>query len=387
MSKRKRTRYNPLEESIPESVATYDVDTEHAVAAIGREMEEAETGPVIERIERLTPSKMVPDRFQPRRILPSAIRSRFFAGEINCYQAAREWLRMAKDDAGWRAQIDELLAMGSSFEEHGQIKPITGVWVSADDGGFVFQIETGERRYWAACLRVAHEGLDEEPLLRVEVVKAPSRHRQVIENRHAQSPSAVGQACEIAALMLEMKGVEPDYTLDDEYEYFRSALSKRSPRGFWPKVEPVMQLSVRRMQQLIDVLKLPTSLLEIADRYRVPERVLREVLALPQESWEEAIWMAIQQGLTSDEIAHLAEDEKETKPRRRKDDAIRRPERIAFSGIRRFARAAVSVADDKGLMRMLDDVADEVIVQGLAEKLLPMLKKLVQLIEARRSRL
>jgi hypothetical protein len=386
MSRRKRTRYNPLEESIPEPVASPDVVAEHPVAAIGREVEEIEIVPSVERIERLSPSKMIPDRFQPRRILPSEIRRRFFEGEIDCYQAAREWLHLAKNDTGWKSQIDELLAMGGSFEEHGQIKPITGVWVSTDDGGFVFRIETGERRYWAACLKVAEEESEEEPLLRVEVVKEPSRHRQVIENRHAQSPSAVGQACEVAALMLEMKGIEPDPTLADEYEYFRSALSRRAPRGFWPSVEPVMQLSARRMQQLVDVLKLPTTLLELADRYRVPERVLREVLTLPEETWEEALWMAIQQGLTSEDIAQLAELEKATEPRRRTGDARRSPERIAFSGIRRFARAAFIVQDEEELIRMLDDVADEVMVQGLADELLPLLKELTQLIEARQSR-
>ena len=52
-----------------------------------------------------------------------------------------------------REQVDRLLKMGLSFEEHGQIKPITGSWVEASDGSYIFQIETGERRFWAACLQ------------------------------------------------------------------------------------------------------------------------------------------------------------------------------------------------------------------------------------------
>jgi hypothetical protein len=36
------------------------------------------------------------------------------------------------------------------------------------------------------------------------------------------------------------------------------------------------------MVQLLNILSLPTSLLELADRHRLAERVLREVLALPQ---------------------------------------------------------------------------------------------------------
>lgn len=48
------------------------------------------TSPAIERIERLTPSEMMPDRFQPRRLLPVHIRNSFYKREINCYQAASE---------------------------------------------------------------------------------------------------------------------------------------------------------------------------------------------------------------------------------------------------------------------------------------------------------
>ena len=48
--------------------------------------------PQVERIERLTPSQMLPDRFQPRRLLPPYLRQPFFSGEIDCYKAASEWL-------------------------------------------------------------------------------------------------------------------------------------------------------------------------------------------------------------------------------------------------------------------------------------------------------
>ena len=129
--------------------------------------------PQVERIERLKPSQMLPDRFQPRRLLPPSLRVAFFSGKINCYQAAMDWLDMARSDAGIRQEVDRLLAMGSSFGEHGQIKSITGSWVQQRRGEYVFQIETGERRFWAACLQYASSGAQDEPLLRVEVVPTP----------------------------------------------------------------------------------------------------------------------------------------------------------------------------------------------------------------------
>ena len=117
-----------------------------------------------------------------------------------------EWLALARSDPGTAQEIEKLLAMGSSFEEHGQIKSITGKWVMNRRGEYVFQIETGERRFWAACLQYASSGAEDEPLLRVEVVEKPTRQRQVLENRHAEPPSAVEQACEVASLILAETG-------------------------------------------------------------------------------------------------------------------------------------------------------------------------------------
>ena len=62
--------------------------------------------PVVERIERLKPSQMMPDRFQPRRMLPADIRVSFFAGAVDCYQAAEEWLSQAKSDDATQTEIN-----------------------------------------------------------------------------------------------------------------------------------------------------------------------------------------------------------------------------------------------------------------------------------------
>jgi hypothetical protein len=369
MTKSKRKRYNPLEEEAPD---LEEVKEMGSVATIGQEISAREGLDRVERIERLRPRQMLPDRFQPRRLLPDRIRRRFFQREIDCYQAAREWLAMAKDDDGWKQRIQELLDMGSSFEEQGQIKPITGTWIPSQDGGYVFRIETGERRFWAACLLAVKEKSKEEPELRVEVISEPTRKRQVLENRHTQSPSAVSQACEVAALMLEEMEVEPDPGLNDEFDYFKQALKKRAPRGLWPKLEPVMQCSTRRMQQLLAILQLPSPLLELADRHRITERVLREILALPESQWGVAIEMASREGMTSDDVASLAEKKVKQK---KGDDALRSPERIAYSGLRRFTRAVMNVDEDERVF-LLDGVADEVVVQGFGEAVLPLLEGL-----------
>ncbi|HSQ38648.1 MAG TPA: hypothetical protein VLM78_00695, partial [Anaerolineales bacterium] len=106
-----------------------------------RPTQDAGSAPV-ERIERLKPSQVFPDRFQPRRLLPAEIRADFYSGRINCYQAALEWLALSRTDPGMEQEVQKLLAMGSSFDEHGQIKSITGKWALGTSGEYVFFIET-----------------------------------------------------------------------------------------------------------------------------------------------------------------------------------------------------------------------------------------------------
>jgi hypothetical protein len=342
--------------------------------------------PSVERIERLKPSQMLPDRFQPRRMLPSALRQPFFSGEMDCYTAAERWLSLAHNEPAFRAELDRLLAMGSSFEEHGQIKPITGTWAPSSDGRYIFLIETGERRFWAACLQKVQQNLSEEPLLRVEVVQRPTRQRQVLENRHAEPPSAVGQACEVASLILAELGVQPDPQVKDDFEYFRLARGQRMPTGLWDRIMPVMQLTRTRMVQLLNILQLPTPLLELADRHRLPERVLREVLSLPPAQWERMLRISIQNQLTSDEVVEAAAAQTAHTPAEKKDPPVA-PDPVykAASGLRRFANT-INALDDFSQSQALDEIADKLVITGQAEGLLVYLDELSRLITARLSR-
>ena len=347
-----------------------------------------ESTPVaMERIERLKPSEMMPDRFQPRRLLPMHIRHSFFSGEIDCYEAAWEWLKFGQHDSGVKAEIDKLISLGSSFDEHGQIKAITGSWQSDENGNFVFMIETGERRFWAACLQVSSKLLDKEPLLRVEVVEKPTRQRQVLENRHAELPSAVEQACEVAALILAELGIQPDSSVQDDYAFFRQARAQRMPAGLWDRITPIMQLTRPRMVQLLNILQMPSPLLEKADRFRLSERVLREILSQPQSNWETLIHQSIQNSLTSEEIADQIENQKDQNEEK-KEKAARTPttpERNAYRSFRKFARVFKNI-NQLEQSEILDTIADELFVNGQADTAADILSELLSLLQARIKR-
>ena len=344
--------------------------------------------PQVERIERLKPSQMLPDRFQPRHLLPNPLRKAFFSGQVDCYQAGAKWLALARGERGYQAEVDRLLAMGESFEDHGQIKAITGTWLSTPDGRYIFLIETGERRFWAACLHTVAGHIEEEPLLRVEVVAHPTRQRQVLENRHAETPSAVSQACEISALILSGLGTTPESENMEEYDYFRLARSQRMPAGLWEKITPIMQLSRPRMVQLLNILQMPNPLLELADRYRLPERVLREVLNLPPAQWEKALLLSIQNSLTSDEVAEMGEEDLHKKAATTTPPAkssAQGPVRLATSGLRRFSNT-LNRLDEINRAQSLDEIADELVVSGQAENVLNLLDELNRLVRARLHR-
>jgi hypothetical protein len=375
----KKKRFNAFED--------FPITEEKPISSVPTFAEGKNTTKEIERIERLKPSEMMPDRFQPRRLLPMHIRNSFFSGKIDCYQAASEWIKFGQQDSGVKGEIERLISLGNSFDEHGQIKAITGSWEKDVNGNYVFLIETGERRFWAACLQVSANHIKEEPLLRVEVIDHPTRQRQVLENRHAETPSAVEQACEVAALILAELGMSPDEKIQDDYDFFRLARSQRMPAGLWDRITPIMQLTRPRMVQLLNILQMPSILLEKADRFRLPERVLREILNQPQRNWDTLIHQSIQNSLTSDEIADQitadntnAENRKTSSPK-----APSTPEKNANRSIRKFTRVFRNI-DHLEQSEILDSVADDLFVSGQAESAAELLSELLTLIQARLKR-
>ena len=381
MPPKSRQRFNAFDD-FPGNEESYPEDQGKLSTFI---QPEKKAVPQMERIERLAPSKMMPDRFQPRRLLPTGIRRRFYNGDIDCYQAAGEWLNLSKNDASYRVEIERLLSMGGSFDEHGQIKPITGSWQANAKGDFIFQIETGERRFWAACLHYINDQLAEEPLLRVETIDRPTRQRQVLENRHAETPSAVSQSCEIAALILAEMAIDPDTRASDEYDYFRQARAQRMPVGLWDKIRPIMQLTRPRMVQLLNILQFPNTLLDLANRYQLPERVLREILTKPEDQWEQTMRLSIQNQLTSDEVAEMQQPVTHKAPAlspKAKPAQENRAYKTAVSGIRRFANA-INDVDAMQRSKIMDDLADELVISDQAADIIPVLEELIGLMRTR----
>jgi len=220
----------------------------------------------------------------------------------------------------------------------------------------------------------------------VEVVEKPTRQRQVLENRHAEPPSAVEQACEVASLILAETGIQPEADLADDYDYFRIARTQRMPAGLWERIMPIMQLTRPRMVQLLNILQLPSSQLDLADRYRLSERVLREILSAPRDQWERMIRLSIQNQLTSEEVAEINFPPASVEPPHHTVTPILpEPARQAARSMRRFVQT-LNELDRGGQDRALDEIADSIVVKGMGKESLTYLEELTRLIRARLDR-
>lgn len=259
------------------------------------------------RVVSIPLSEILPDRFQSRVILPPDIRGAFFAGEIDCYQAAQSLMMAADSDNGLRWQVDDLLRLGQSILNENQIEPVTGSWVQAGSFGRRFLLEAGERRFWSLVLKSIELGLQQELRLQAVEQKETSRLRQVVENLQREDISAVDLAKAVAAVVLALEGKHPNPDLTNEMDYFREALDGRLPNGMWPELERIFGFARPHLVRHLQLLNLNDELLYLASLYRVEERRLRVIVAAPKHQQRELLLSAIEEKLSSDEIERAAE--------------------------------------------------------------------------------
>lgn len=246
-------------------------------------------------------SQVVPDRYQARLAIPPEIKSAFFSGEIDCYKAAQLLLVAAEGDAGLARLVGSLRQLGQSILTERQIEPATGTWVDAENGP-MFILETGERRFWSLALEAVVRKLKDEPALLVLPQPGNSRQRQVAENFVREDLCAVEMGQAIAIMILESLDIYPEEG-ENELSYYRRALNiQRLPAGIWAEIKRLTGHSRPVLYRHLCILSLSDELLYWATLYRLPERVLRDIVTAPHEKQRGMILRVI------DEKQQLAEE-------------------------------------------------------------------------------
>lgn len=238
-------------------------------------------------VYRVPVSMIRPDRFQARLLLPLPLRSDFYSGQRTWRETVRDWIALAKNDRLNRRLLDELVVLGDSLNDTGQIKPVTGQVVN-EGGRDVFRMLTGERRFWATALQAVLSESADEPYVLALIDNQPSLEKQIAENMAYKALTPVGKARAAARLVLEANQIEPVED-EQENEYFRRVAELRLNEEIKDILQKNLQLERTYFGRLMKFFELSEASLELADRAEMPERVLREIMRYDQKLWPAAV--------------------------------------------------------------------------------------------------
>jgi ParB-like chromosome segregation protein Spo0J len=197
------------------------------------------------------------------------------------------------------------VATAATIRHGGQVSPITVVEV---DNGAYYQIETGERRYWAHhWLNMwLPNGFEQ---IQCIVVEGSSPWRQAAENTSREGLSALAMARQLATLLLDLYGIQPDYSEAITNDWYRQALDYRVPRGEGENLRAALG-GIERSQfnRLQSLLSLPDTVWELADRYRLEEKRLRYVLKVDDEALQVQLTrLIIEKNLSAERVQSLVD--------------------------------------------------------------------------------
>lgn len=358
-------------------------DAFNASTAEKEQREEDQTPKMLsnrQSVYRVPLSLIKPDRFQARFLLPFELREAFFRQEIDWEETVRKWMALAEQDRLVRREIEELIALGDSLHDTGQIKPITGQVIN-EDGREVFKMLTGERRFWATAFQSVLSGRKDEPYVLAIIDNQPSLEKQIAENMAYKALTPVGKARAAARIVLESNGIQPNESLD-EYSYFRQVLDVRLSDETKDMLLKTLQLERTYYGRLMKFFELPQDLLEICDRAEMPERVLREIMQYDAKFWPAAVrYYAEHDGRTYQDVHAFLE----RISGREKTRKVRLPADPAIKSARSLKRVFLNL-DELPQEDKLGSIADALISEVAPEDARRMVEQMEQLTEALKVR-
>mgnify|MGYP000846707063 FL=1 len=358
-------------------------DAFNASTAEKEQREEEQTPKMLsnrQSVYRVPLSMIKPDRFQARFLLPFELREAFFRQEIDWEETVRKWMALAEQDRLVRREIEELIALGDSLHDTGQIKPITGQVIN-EDGREVFKMLTGERRFWATAFQSVISGRKDEPYVLAIIDNQPSLEKQIAENMAYKALTPVGKARAAARIVLESNGIQPNESFD-EYSYFRQVLDVRLSDETKDMLLKTLQLERTYYGRLIKFFELPQDLLEICDRAEMPERVLREIMQYDAKYWPAAVrYYAEHDGRTYQDVHAFLE----RISGREKTRKVRLPADPATKSARSLKRVFLNL-DELPQEDKLGSIADALVSEVAPEDARRMIGQMEQLTEALKVR-
>jgi hypothetical protein len=274
-----------------------------------------------------------PDNAQPRRIIPSVIRSTWNGKPENLREMFNVWWGETQRERGQRkGQVEAPFDLGAHLEggatersegddHHYSMGPLESAFMKlinlaasirrdgltnpvtiASMGNREYQLETGERRWLAYHLLYAwFDGNDGKPDERGKWEEIPARKvnqidvwRQATENNARDDLNAIGKARQYAVLMMDLHGgtsnFKPINTFANEREYYAQAADLNTPRGQRETLLNALGVSSPSvMTRLRYLLRLPDEIWQGGDDTSAPEDVLYKLSMTAQKNSTQAI--------------------------------------------------------------------------------------------------
>ncbi|TVR22814.1 MAG: hypothetical protein EA396_05350 [Anaerolineaceae bacterium] len=274
-----------------------------------------------------------PDLAQPRRTIPSSIRTAWdgdpkgvkalfmvWWGEVQrergeaagkdelpfdlgAYLESGQTERTADEDATHEASgplersLLQITMLAASIRRDGLINPVT-----VEQGkNSRYRLETGERRWLAYHLLHAwFDGHDGRPDEREEWDTIPARvvekfdvWRQASENNARDDLNGIGKARQFAVLMMDLRGMEnfrPFSAFENEQDYYAQVAEMASPYGSREQLLNALGInSPSVLTRLRHFLRLPHEIWRGADDYNLSEEILEELYGIARQDVDKAI--------------------------------------------------------------------------------------------------
>ena len=265
-------------------------------------------------------SSIYPDPAQPRRAIPSELRSRWNIHDHTYEDLIAVWFTYMGsefdldayllDGNTERSQIDKnnqpllpefepedavqagfihLLELASSILREGLTNPITISRVGRD-----YMIETGERRWLAYhLLNVYFEDSGDQDWSKIPARVMPERNvwRQATENNVRQNLNAVSRARQLAILVMDIHGWDnfrPISDFEEEQEFYAQVSDGREWQIPTDKIEQLLKSmglnNQTQLRQYRAILRTHPMLWQVADDNNWSENAIREAHRLTPEA-------------------------------------------------------------------------------------------------------
>lgn len=308
MSKRNRGRDKGMFESLEDTPSLEE--TSNAIFSSG----DMASGPPI-RIKSVDIYTIYPDLTQPRRVIPSEIRSGWQGDPSQLADLFMHWMGQIEARRSYAFDLDAYLRSGDterSLEDNSDFEPATAIEasflrlidlaVSIRREGLTNPItisrfgknnivETGERRWLAYHLLHWHFGEnDSEDWSKIPARLVNERNvwRQASENNARKNLNAVARARQLAILLMDLHGWDkfrPIEEFDHEQDFYAQVEDGnewRIPRGKGEQLLNAMSLNNQtQLRQYRGILRASHELWQVADDSDMSEFEIRTQMQSP----------------------------------------------------------------------------------------------------------